>query len=52
MHPLSAMRRRIEEARAELQKTTDPQARRAMETKITLLETQLAIEGETFRRYT
>lgn len=52
MHPLSAMRRRIEEARAELREAVDPQARRALKTKIALLETQLAAEAEAFRRYT
>ena len=50
--PPSTMRGRITEARAELRTTADPRARRALETKIALLETQLAIEGETFRCYT
>ncbi|MFA8387471.1 MAG: DnaJ family domain-containing protein [Pelagibaca sp.] len=51
IHPVAALKARIVEARAELDKTTDPETRRALQTRIAQLETQSAVEAETFRRY-
>jgi hypothetical protein len=51
MHPVAALKARIAEARAELDKTTDPETRPALRARIAQLETQSAVEAEIFRRH-
>lgn len=51
MTPFGVLQRRIDTARADLAQTTDPAARRALQTEISALETRKAIEMETWKRY-
>jgi len=51
MTPFGVLQRRIDDARARLVETSNPEQRRAIQTEISSLETQKAIEMETWKRY-
>ncbi|PVH30497.1 DUF1992 domain-containing protein [Pararhodobacter oceanensis] len=51
MTPFGAMRAKIAEAQARLAAATDPDERRAIQTEISALQTRMAIEMETWKRY-
>lgn len=51
MTPVGAMREKIADARHRLAEATDADRKRAIEREISLLETQAAVEMETFKRH-
>lgn len=51
MTPFGALNARIAEARARLAAASDPAEKRAIQTEISALQTRLAIEMETWKRY-